>query len=189
MRKINILTEDYVQLETAFGSCSSTVENEYASLRNKINEAIFEYENSNMGPEAYMDLRYSPIFEELTNFKYRSTLAEVARRIHDGTSISLAESTTISFIFKEKGYIDSKDEFCSSTGCFGSLTESDIPVSTDGIYDVTYTQKGRDYACKNLAKLQESVVEAYSELKSIDPSDIRNALMTLAEAYIVGKGN
>lgn len=188
MRAINILTEDYIQLESVLGNNENKVSAELSNLRFQIDEAISEYESNKNDPAAYMALRYSPIFEQLTSAKYRTNLAEMCRSLYKQTSMPLSEAYIFSHIFMEEDAKTSKDDFMDAVYCFGSLEEADIPACASGEYSVSFTSAGRNNLIKHIAKLQESIVNAYDSLKSIDPKTIHEALYTLANAYTLVKG-
>ena len=87
MRNINILSEDYIQIECAYGGIEYRVNDKLEHLREAIDTEISKFSKSAMDTSAYMNLRYSPIFEDLTNFKYTAKLTELSRRISSGTSM------------------------------------------------------------------------------------------------------
>lgn len=189
MRAINILTEDYIQLESILGNNENAVYNELTKLRYQIDEAISAYENTDKDTSAYMALRYSPIFEQLTSVRYRTELANICKKLYNETSMPLSEAYTMSCVFMEEDRHASKNDMMDAAYCFGSLNEADIPATTNGDYSVSYTNAGRNNLIKHIAKLQESITTAYENLKSIDSAVIHDSLYTLADAYMLVKGN
>ena len=184
MRNINILSEDYIQIECAYGGIECRVNDKLEHLREAIDTEISKFSKSAMDTSDYMNLRYSPIFEGLTNFKYTAKLTELARRISSGTSMPLEESTLISYAIKENNAQPYTNDVFDGVYCFGNVNECDVTCGNDGEYAVSYTHNGKMNLLKELADMRNNVANAYNNLKSVDPHTIQEALYTLANVYM-----
>lgn len=189
MRPMNILTEDYISLQEAYGKNEESIGKELTSLRYQIDEVIEAYDNSNHDTAAYLALRYSPIFEELTKFKYRSALANITRELLECSSLPIMKSTRYSYALCEMEGISGKNDATDSAIIFGDPKWFDIPTAINEEYNISYTKDGVRYAIKKIASIQESVIRSYDNLKSIDSNTIHDALYTLANAYTFAKEN
>lgn len=186
MRKLNILTEDYIQLEEIFGSAEDKTEQDLFNLRYRIDESLIEYYKSEKDSSDYLKLRYSPIFEELVNFKYWDSLSHLVSKINNNTKIPLTESIKYSYILRDGESTGNSVE--DSISMFGDIREANIPEIDGTNYFVEYTTIGKNNALKKIIGLQESIINAMNSLRSTSVPEIRESLYQLANAYTLLKG-
>ena len=189
MRPVNILTEDYIQLEMACAKNEKDIRTELNSLHEQIDNVVNAYANSDKGSAAYLSLRYSPIFEELTLFKYKTALASIAKTLTEKTSIPLEKSSRYSYALYEMENSKETNDFMDSTVIFGDPKWFDIPAALNEDYSVSYTEAGKSHAIKKIADIQEKLETAFGKLKSINENEIRSSLDTLADIYTFAKEN
>lgn len=189
MRNINILTEDYIELEAKFGDIEQRINESLLEIKKDITNIVTVYENSDKGIEAYHALRYSKIFDEMANFDFSRAIQNKTKTIASNDRLPLEEAMCLSYGMRDIDGGNRGDEVENAVYFFGGRDNADIPElpSLDNPsvgYEVVYDSNGKNAAMRNCASMFEHVGRAYSALKSMDCETLLEALGTLAAVKV-----
>lgn len=175
MRKINILSNDFVNFNRTLGDVQRTLKE---SLEDLLKDTFL---TESCQVVDILNKKYSPSFMKLSECNYQEKLSEFAKKIYNGNSISLEESIAFSNAINKCLDLTESDDLSNSVLCF-SINECNIPES-ESEYIVEYTELGKQRAIKFIAELQESAEIGLSLINSNDSDNMNAGCSKLAPIF------